>query len=287
MIYKFFVCLFTIQLIYTTSVTLAAPPEEELKHYLTEIGWTKKDLAEYLNFYEIPLNELNSVAEVKNFLGTPINSENYQALLNQYNLSDSQLKELLDHYGDSLSEYKFIEDLDSAAGFYVNHADFMAGIESELSQFGITEQETENFFEYLSQVEEKNQNQLDQLQALDTQLEQFIDTIDPTNLTDNDIDQMAKFLTELIDLYDIKVNIKSNNQDISLYKLLKMKEAPGNLFFSVYGNTGKLLIDFIIPSEFFADIVSGWNEMLHLGMLSDEFIDYLHAEKYNNANIEK
>ena len=197
------------------------------------------------------------------------------------------MKNLLNHFGDSLDEYKFVEDLDSAVSFYLNHADFMEAIETELNQFGITKQEAENFFQYLSQVEENNRNQLDQLQVLNSQMETVLDKLDSSNLTDNDIDGIAKLLTEAIDLYDIKVNIKSNNQDISLYKLLKMKEAPGNLFFSIYSNTGKLLADFIVPSQFFDDVISGWDEMIDLGMLSDEFVDYLHEEKYNDANIQK
>jgi processed acidic surface protein len=284
---KLLFCLLSVQLICTVTETFAAPPEDELNHYLSEIGWTKKDLTEYLNFYEISLAELDSVAEVKNFLGTPINSENYQALLIRYGLTDKQMKNLLNHFGDSLDEYKFVEDLDSTVGFYLNHADFMAAIETELKRFGITKQEAENFFQYLSQVEENNRNQLDQLQALNSQMETFLDTLDSSNLTDKDTDEIAKFLTEAIDLYDIKVNIKSNNQDISLYKLLKMKEPPGNLFLSIYSNTGKLLVDFIVPSQFFDDVISGWDEMIDLGMLSDELVDYLHEEKYNDANIQK
>jgi hypothetical protein len=53
---------------------------------------------------------------------------------------------------------------------------------------------------------------------------------------------------------------------------------------SIYSKIGELLMDFTIPSEFFQSIVDGWNQMLHLGDLSNKLVDYLHDQKYNFIN---
>jgi processed acidic surface protein len=261
---------------------LAAPPENELNQYLAKIGWTKQDLMNYLAYYEIPLDEINSVTDLKDLLGTPINSNNYQELLSKYKLSDKQLKALLDHFGDSLSEYTFIEDLDTTVGFYLKHDDFMAEIENDLNELGITDQEVERFFDYIGQVEENNKNQLDQLKLLDARMEQYLNQTTPTDLSKDQVAELAEIFTEASDLLEIKVNFKMNNQDISFQNLLEMEDIPGNLYTSVYSNAGDLLIDFNLTSDFFQSVVNGWDEILHLGDLSNEFVDLLHEGKYNS-----
>lgn len=262
----------------------AAPPENELNQYLAQIGWTKQQLMDYLNYYEIPLNEFNSVTDLKDIMGTPITKENYHELLTKYNLTDQQLKDLLSQFGDSLNDYKFIEDLDTSVDFYVNHGDIMGEIQDELGKIGITDQEINKFFDYLNQVEEDNKNQLDQLQMLDTRLQKFLDETDPTQLTEDEIDELAQILTQIFDLYEIQVKFKMNNKDITLNNLLKMQEVPGTLMTSIYSKTGELLMDFTIPAEFFQSLVNGWNQILQLGDLSNELIDFLHDQKYNFIN---
>ncbi|MED1467474.1 processed acidic surface protein [Bacillus salipaludis] len=286
MFYKktFLTCLLSILLFSFAPFASATPPENELNQYLTEIGWTKQELLDYLDYYEIPLEDFNSVEELKSVLGTPINSKNLQDLLTKYNMTQSELNALLDHFGDSLNDYKFIEDLDASVGFYTGHDKFMAGIEDELQKIGITEQEVENFFTYLSQVEENNKDSLDQMESLDYRLGQFMNTTDPSaELTEEQLTELTDILTTAFDLYGIQVKLKNDNKDISLKDLLKMSEPPGNLYTGIYTKTGAPLIDFTLPAEFFQGLMAGYEEMLHLGELSDEFVDYLHQDKYNNS----
>src|SRR5690349_19633205 len=103
MFYKktFLTCLLSILLLSFAPFASATPPENELNQYLTEIGWTKQELLDYLDYYEIPLEDFNSVEELKSVLGTPINSKNLQDLLTKYNMTQSELNALLDHFGDS------------------------------------------------------------------------------------------------------------------------------------------------------------------------------------------
>ncbi|MEH7108349.1 processed acidic surface protein [Bacillus sp. JJ1764] len=265
-------------------MALAAPPEKELTQYLASIGWSKQELQDYLDFYEITLDEFASVDELKEFLGTPINDENLQVLLKKYNLSKAELNDLLNHFGDSLADYKFIEDLDSSLEFYVNNDDYMGDIENELKEMGITEEESERFFEYLGQVEENNKFQLDQMEWLDSRIEPFLDVNDTTELTDKQIDELVDLLTDVMDLYQIQVKFSADKQNISLTELLKMKEPPKNLMITINTRTGEPLLDFNIPSYLFdnGEIINQGEEMIHLGDISNDFIDHLHDEKSNH-----
>ncbi|MFD2442835.1 processed acidic surface protein [Bacillus sp. CGMCC 1.16607] len=276
----FLIYLISFQLLFSASSALAAPPENELNAYLAQIGWTKQELLDYLDYYEIPLNEFESVEDLKMFLGTPINSENLQELLTRYNLTEKELQDLLNHFGDSLAEYKFIEDLDVTVDFYVNHDEYMADIENELAEIGITEEESERFFEYLSLVEEKNKDQLDQMYMMDSNIEKFMDVTDTSELTDEELDELVQILTESISLYEIQVKFKVDQKEISLKELLKMKELPKNLLTTIYSNSGELLIDFTVPEW----LIEPGEEMIHIGELSDEYVDYLHEEKYEEAS---
>jgi processed acidic surface protein len=269
-------------LLTSVSGAMAAPPENELTKYLEKIGWTKQDLMDYLTYFDIPLSEINSVADLKNLLGTPINSRNYKELLSNHKLTDKQLKVLLEHFGDSLSEYKFIEDLDTSVRFYIQHDDFMAEIENDLNELGITDQEVEKFFNYIGQVEEENKSQLDQLKLLDSRIEQYLNQTSPSNLSKEQVAELAEIFTKTNDLLKIKVNFKMNNQEISLQDLLEMGDITGNLYTSVYSNSGDLLIDFNLTSDFFQSVMNGWDEILHLGDLSNEFVDLVHEGKYKS-----
>ncbi|MFJ8256546.1 processed acidic surface protein [Peribacillus asahii] len=266
----------------------AAPPENELNQYLAEIGWTKQELLDYLAYYEIPLDDFDTVEDLKIVMGNPINSKNFQELLMNYDLTEKELNDLMDHFGDSVNEYKFIEDLDAAVDFYVNYDEYMADVENSLAEIGITEEEVERFFNYLAQVEENNKNQLDQVEALDTRIENFLYVEDSSELSEEELDELVQILEESMALYEVKVKFAINNKDVTLKELLKMKEAPSNLYTSVYSTTGELLIDFSIPAEFFeaAEAIYEGEDMIHIGEISDEYVDHMHEEKYKNADKE-
>jgi processed acidic surface protein len=270
---------------FNVSSVLAAPPENELNQYLAGIGWTKQDLMEYLDYYEIPLDDFNTVEELKEILGTPINSTNFQELLKKYDLTEKEFNDLMDHFGDSKNEYKFIEDLDSSVEFYVNYDEYMAETEAGLAEFGITEEESERLNNYLEAVEEKNKDQLDQIATNDALWEKFANVEDPSQITDEDVDEMVRILEEIITLYEIKVNYQVDGKAVTLKDLMKMEKPPGSLSASIYDISGNLLMDLTIPKEFFEDleVVEEGENMLHLGEISDDYVDHMHEEKQEAA----
>lgn len=262
----------------------AAPSENEINKYIADIGWTKQEFLEYIDYYEIPLDEY-TMAGLKELLGPPINSKNYQDLLIKYGLTEKELNDLMDHFGDSVKEYKFINDLDSTVEFYISADKSMAEVEKALSDTGITEEEAERFFNYLAEVEEKNKDQLDQMTTNDTLWENLMTVEDPSQLSDEDLDEMVRLLEQTIALYEVKVNFKADGKAVTLKDLLKMKEPPGTLYGSIYSTSGELLIDFNIPREYFESmeaIVDG-EDMIHLGEISDDYVDHMHEEKYEDA----
>lgn len=281
----FLFCLLSFSFLFNVPAAQASPPENELNQYLAEIGWSKQDLLDYLAYYEIPLDDFSTVEELKETLGTPINAGNFQELLNNYGLTEKEFNELMDHFGDSKNEYKFIEDLDASVDFYVNYDDYMAETEKALSEFGITEEESERFFNYLSEVEEKNKGQLDQITTNDTLWEKLMAVEDPSQLSDQDLDELVQILEEVIALYEVKVSMKADGKAVTLKDLLKMQEPPGKLSASVYSISGELLIDFNIPKEFFESLegLAEGEDMLHLGEISDDYVDHMHEEKYENG----
>jgi processed acidic surface protein len=263
----------------------AAPPENELNQYLAEIGWTKQEFMDYLDYYEIPIDDFNTVEELKEILGTPINSKNFLEMLTKYDLTEQQFNELMDHFGDSKNDYTFIEDLDASVEFYVNYDEYMAETELALEEFGITEEESERFFNYLSMVEEKNKDQLDQIAANDTMWEKFLTVEDPSQISDEDLDEMVRILEEIIALYEVKVNYQVDGKAITLKELFKLQEPPSSLSASVFDVSGNLLIDFTIPKDFFKslEVIDDAEDMLHLGEISDDYVDHMHEEKYDDA----
>lgn len=279
------VCLLSFPFLFSIPVANAAPPENELNNYLTEIGWTIEELLDYMAYYEIPLEDFNTVEELREIIGTPINSENLQGLLTKYNLSKEELEEQLDTYGDSLVYYKFIEDLDASVGFYVNHNEFLAEVESDLAAIGITNEELNIFFNYLIQVEEDNKNQLDQMTAIDNRLEKFLYVDELSQLTEKELEELVQIFEETNSLYQIKVKFAVNQKDVTLDELLEMKEAPNHVYASVYSAAGEQLLNFSVPAEFFETMmfINEAEALIHMGELSDEYVDSMHEKKYEQA----
>lgn len=272
------------QLFTFAPIGFAAPPANQLNQYLTKIGWTNQQLMDYINYYEIPFDKIHSMEELQNVLGTPIDSQNYQSVLMKHGLSDQELQNLLKQFGHSKNQYKFVEDLNSSVDFFSRNNNQMAQIKKELGQIGVTSNEVKNLFTYLNGVEEDNKTQLDKIQALDVQLETFLSTVDLSNLTGPQINELAQLLTEVMGLYEVQVQFKMNNRNISLSDLLKLNQAPGNLYTAIYSKTGALLMDFVLPATFFEGMMNGWDQLLQLGQLSNQYVDYLHIQKYNHAN---
>src|SRR5688500_14681561 len=87
----------------------AVPPQNEINQLISELGWTNDDLTEYLDYYELSVDDFETIEDLKSMLGTPITDENVADLLLQYEMTRPQLETLLAEFGESLEDYYFIE----------------------------------------------------------------------------------------------------------------------------------------------------------------------------------
>jgi processed acidic surface protein len=72
-------------------IGLAALTEAELGDYLSEIGWTKEELIEYLDFDGLTIEDFETIDELREYLGPPITEQNLNELLAKYDLTLEEL----------------------------------------------------------------------------------------------------------------------------------------------------------------------------------------------------
>jgi processed acidic surface protein len=166
-----YVLIIICSLIILPSNSSAAPSEEELTQYLSKLNWTLEELEEYLDFYELDLSHFETMAELQKALGTPITRENLQDLLASLNLSLEDAEDLLSQFGESILDYKFIENLELAINFYVHHNHDLAGIADFLSYIGLTNEEITSLFNHISSLQQKTLHL--KINQLDTRLKKF------------------------------------------------------------------------------------------------------------------
>ncbi|WP_158282249.1 processed acidic surface protein [Salipaludibacillus keqinensis] len=106
------------------SVGEAAPSGKELDSFLNEIQWTESDLLEYLDFYDLVLEDFEDMEDLDSFLGPVLTEDNLNDLLQEYGLSLEEATKLLIHNGELeegqtiLEEYTFLDDVDMDLYFY-------------------------------------------------------------------------------------------------------------------------------------------------------------------------
>ncbi len=149
-----FTCIFIIIFSIISKPAMAKINQTQLEQYLVENNWTMGELVEYLNFYDYRLNDFATLEELSIFLGTPITSENLNDLLVNYQISHNELVTLLAEFGETMADYKFIEDLDYDVQFYLAHNEDFSIFTDFLSLVDLTEDELKNFFEYVSTLDE-------------------------------------------------------------------------------------------------------------------------------------
>ncbi|ARK32690.1 processed acidic surface protein [Halalkalibacter krulwichiae] len=110
--------------VFAPAASYAAPSSSELAIYLKEIGWSKQQMEEHLDFYDLTIKDFESVTELKSFLGPVLTEKNLNKLLVEHGLTKEEATALLIEYGELeegqaiLDVYKFYDDLDFDLYFY-------------------------------------------------------------------------------------------------------------------------------------------------------------------------
>lgn len=241
----------------------AAINQTDLDSYLTEINMTQAELEDYLLYYEITLDEYESIDELRDMLGPALNPESLQTLLDDYDMTEAELTSLLIEYGEMeqgeqiLDTFHFVSDieniilLDQGLGD-VDWTELFDGLSSE---FGLEEAEFERLFDYLEPVFEAPGFE-EQFMALGDRMMQFeeFETLD---------DLTAEQVAELLSIYDDLQNILqvhfqytliNNGTSTSLsteelFKLTELNDAKLNI--AIYDINGNPLLDLVITGDMF------------------------------------
>lgn len=95
-----FIMAITLALTLIPTISLAAVTDQELADYVREAGRTEQELIEYLALFEMSLEDFKNIAELKDFIGTPLTSANLESLLAEYDLTMEELQTLLEDNRD-------------------------------------------------------------------------------------------------------------------------------------------------------------------------------------------
>ncbi|WP_286136831.1 processed acidic surface protein [Bacillus sp. 7894-2] len=73
------------------AVSLAAPSDEEVANFLKETKWSEEGLNDHLEyFWDMSIEDFETIEEMIEYLGEPITEENLQQLLADYGFENEE-----------------------------------------------------------------------------------------------------------------------------------------------------------------------------------------------------
>jgi processed acidic surface protein len=268
----------------------AAPAQNEIDHLLSELGWTTNDLTEYLDYYELSIDDFETIEELQMMLGTPITDENLADLLLQYEITRSEMDTVLAEFGESLEDYYFIEDLDIALSFYLGHDEEMAELEEFMALIGLTDSEVDSLFTHFMELDEKTLEQ--QMEGIVARLDPFLLIEDTTELTEKQQEELISVLQDMMGILQLDprfflVDHNGVETAVTFKELLSMEELYGNdLMIQLYDTNGGLILDMQVSEEmlFSEFIIESGTEFAEVGDLAGELTTLFHNRLPDTAS---
>jgi processed acidic surface protein len=233
---------------------------EELNDLLVEWG----DIEEGQDVLDSPYFLFNEDLEtsvdfyLNGWEGTPIDDENLQQLLEEYNLESVEaLEELLKENDDSLESYEYIEDLQWAVDFYINGDEYMEDEFADLfTEIGLTDEEMEKLFVHLETLNWEDPAFLDSMMLLGERMMAFEEFETADELSAEQIAEMLAIFTEMKQLLQIETKyylvVEGEKQPVSLDTLMTIDSTNGNdLVMEIYNTNGELLLDLVLTADMF------------------------------------
>ncbi len=286
---KFWLTSLVFFLLYCQSVQ-AAPPQGDINQILADLNWNQQKLIDYLDYNELTLDDFETGEDPRMILGTPITPENLAELLDQYKITRQQMDVTLAEFGETLEDYYFIEDLEVALTFYLDHKEEMAEIEEFFALIGLTDEEVDALFTHFMELDKKQIEP--QMKAIKTRLDPYLMMNKMTKLTEAQEDEIISILKAMMDALQLNTQytlIDNNDVEtvVTFKELINMEELYENdLLIALYNTKGDFLLDMrlsedMLSSEFF--IESGI-EFARLGDLAGEFASTLHHRLPDTAS---
>jgi processed acidic surface protein len=269
--FSFFVALivlFSLGLSGTKAFAATKINQDELNAYLSEIRMTQEELEEYLSYYDLSLNELKSVEELRDTLGPTVTPETIQNLLKQYEMTEAELKELLIEYGEMeegdsiIDTFHFIYDIEDIIDLEMDYdeeemeyddeeiIDLMDGLFTEI---GLTDEELDRFMNHLLPIVEDPSFEA-RLMAISDRMDQleYFETID--ELSAEQVAELLSIYNDLQNLLQIQFKFAliqdGVTTNLSLEALFQLKELTNaSLLVSIYDLNGNFLLDFTLTGE--------------------------------------
>ncbi|MES1038888.1 processed acidic surface protein [Peribacillus simplex] len=242
--------------------------DKELVSYLAKVSKergfevTKEDIEASLESYDFSLEEFESVEELSEFLGDVIKADlsNLDYFNENYGLDKQALLQMLEENGEDISDYIYMDHLEetvwnlTGGGMDGEVAEDLLPIFEE--ELGLTEEELQRLEDHLMSLEEhlSNPETVKQLEELGNRMMAFEEFDVATELTAEQIAEMASIYEELLSIFKLNVSyslVKSGSESpVSLMDLMKLEELKGaNLKIDIYNTDGKFLADLLITGE--------------------------------------
>lgn len=133
------------------AVSLAAPSEDEVAEFVKETNWSEEGLIDHLEyFWDMNIEDFDTLEEMIEYLGEPITEENLQQLLAEYDFeNEEELVALLAENGemettdDVRDVFRYIDALHSTVSFltYTGTEINDETLKQLLNDYGLTKEE--------------------------------------------------------------------------------------------------------------------------------------------------
>ncbi|MEH6990773.1 processed acidic surface protein [Cytobacillus firmus] len=267
------------------AVSLAAPSDEEVAEFLKETNWSEEGLNDHLEyFWDMSIEDFETIEEMIEYLGEPITEENLQQLLADYGFeNEEELTALLVENGemeaadDVRNVFKYIDALDTTVSFltYTGTEINDETLKQLLNDYGLTKEE-------LISLLEENDDSLENYEYIED-----LDIMVSIYLGGDEMpgeDEMTQILGD-IDLTDEELEalfahfMTLDFEDPEL--LDKMMELESRLMaFGEFDSADDL------SEKEIADLISIMQEMMNLFQLDAEFYLVKDGEKIHLTTAE-
>ena len=267
------------------AVSLAAPSEDEVAEFVKETNWSEEGLIDHLEyFWDMNIEDFDTLEEMIEYLGEPITEENLQQLLAEYDFeNEEELVALLAENGemettdDVRDVFRYIDALHSTVSFltYTGTEINDETLKQLLNDYGLTKGE-------LISLLEENDDSLENYEYIED-----LDIMISIYLGGDDLpgeDEMNQILTD-IDLTDEELEalfahfmtLDFENPDL----LDKMMNLESRLMaFGEFDSAGDL------TEAQIAELISIMQEMMNLFQLDAEFYLVKDGEKTHLTTAE-
>ncbi len=262
------------------TVTQEAGFEEKLNTYLSDIsairGFTvsREMLEAFLSRYGMSLSDMETVADLKDFLGDVIKSDlsNLDYFQTEYGLSKDDIESRLSTINKTLDDFVFMDDLeydildnDDGKITYKYMMDMLEeyypGITAKL---GLTEEEFTKTYQYFMSLEDYYSSEetvgkmMDLMGRLQTLMESLPDSNDKVTL--DQITEMQDIYKEMQDILKIKISYSilqdGKKVPLTLLDLINGKDLENAvLSVDIYTDSSEFLMDFNLSADMFGELI--------------------------------